>query len=154
MWLCVAGLWLGRVSIQHNGQWVSTASFGAGRQLLSGKRIFIKLECEIYTVVYFLKPWGIKVPCCLPLWNSQIEAFRRPSFTELLEELGEISETLESPHTDLTTGWAAAGASVSHQPFNGHQHLETQSMRNSFESKIYYWAVCIAKGDYGIYLWT
>ncbi|RXN32469.1 dual specificity testis-specific kinase 2-like isoform X1 [Labeo rohita] len=36
--------------------------------------------------------------CCL------IEAFRRPSFAELQDELGEIAETLESPHSDLTTG--------------------------------------------------
>ncbi|XP_048043251.1 PKc_LIMK_like_unk domain-containing protein isoform X1 [Chanodichthys erythropterus] len=36
--------------------------------------------------------------CCL------IEAFRRPSFTELQDELGEISETLETPGPDLTTG--------------------------------------------------
>ncbi|XP_016099817.1 dual specificity testis-specific protein kinase 2-like [Sinocyclocheilus grahami] len=36
--------------------------------------------------------------CCL------IEAFRRPSFSELQDELGEIAETLEAPHNDLTTG--------------------------------------------------
>lgn len=39
---CSAGLWFGRGSIKQNGQWVSSASFGAGRQLLSGKCIFIK----------------------------------------------------------------------------------------------------------------
>ncbi|KAI4880959.1 hypothetical protein NFI96_013711, partial [Prochilodus magdalenae] len=37
--------------------------------------------------------------CCL------LEAFRRPSFTELLDELSEIAETLEPPPlTELTTG--------------------------------------------------
>ncbi|KAF7687519.1 PKc_LIMK_like_unk domain-containing protein isoform X1 [Silurus meridionalis] len=37
--------------------------------------------------------------CCL------IEVFPRPSFTEVLDELSEITETLEPPtHTDLTTG--------------------------------------------------
>lgn len=35
--LCVAGLWPGCVGIQENGQRVSSASFGAGSQLLSGK---------------------------------------------------------------------------------------------------------------------
>lgn len=40
----------------------------------------------------------------LPLTLMQIEAFRRPSFTELQDELGEIAETLEAPHNDLTTG--------------------------------------------------
>lgn len=35
----------------------------------------------------------------------QIEAFRRPSFTEVLDELSEVAETLEPPtHTELTTG--------------------------------------------------
>ncbi|KAG1958748.1 PKc_LIMK_like_unk domain-containing protein isoform X1 [Pimephales promelas] len=36
--------------------------------------------------------------CCL------LEAFRRPSFTELQDELGEIAETLETAGSDLTTG--------------------------------------------------
>nr|XP_006640573.2 PREDICTED: dual specificity testis-specific protein kinase 1-like [Lepisosteus oculatus] len=36
--------------------------------------------------------------CC------QMEAFRRPSFTELLEELEEVSETLEPPKAELATG--------------------------------------------------
>jgi len=34
----------------------------------------------------------------------QLEAFRRPSFTELQDELGEIAETLETAGSDLTTG--------------------------------------------------
>ncbi|KAJ8263372.1 hypothetical protein COCON_G00158290 [Conger conger] len=36
--------------------------------------------------------------CCL------MDAFRRPSFTELLDELEEIAETLEPPNAELTTG--------------------------------------------------
>lgn len=36
--------------------------------------------------------------CCL------MDAFRRPSFTELLDELEEVSETLEPPNAELTTG--------------------------------------------------
>ncbi|TSV94883.1 Dual specificity testis-specific protein kinase 1 [Bagarius yarrelli] len=36
--------------------------------------------------------------------RTQIEAFRRPSFVEVLDELSEIAETLEPPtHTELTT---------------------------------------------------
>ncbi|KAJ8285699.1 hypothetical protein GJAV_G00029920 [Gymnothorax javanicus] len=36
--------------------------------------------------------------CCL------MDAFRRPSFTELLDELEEIAETMEPPDAELTTG--------------------------------------------------
>ncbi|XP_023696553.1 dual specificity testis-specific protein kinase 1-like isoform X1 [Paramormyrops kingsleyae] len=36
--------------------------------------------------------------CCL------MEAFRRPSFTELLDQLEELAETLEPPTSELTTG--------------------------------------------------
>ncbi len=37
---------------------------------------------------------------------SQMDAFRRPSFSELLDELGDIAETLEPPDNNLTTGWS------------------------------------------------
>lgn len=38
----------------------------------------------------------------------QLESYRRPAFTELLDELGEIAETLDPPTvSQLTTSWAA-----------------------------------------------
>lgn len=40
------------------------------------------------------------------LSQSKMESFRRPAFTELLDELGEVAESLELPaKSDLTTSW-------------------------------------------------
>jgi len=36
-----------------------------------------------------------------------MDAFRRPSFSELLDELEDIAETLEPPDNNLTTGWSS-----------------------------------------------
>lgn len=40
----------------------------------------------------------LSASCC------QMDAFRRPSFSELLDELEDIAETLEPSDNDLTTG--------------------------------------------------
>ncbi len=40
---------------------------------------------------------------------SKMESFRRPAFTELLDELGEVAESLEPPpKSDLTTSWVVS----------------------------------------------
>lgn len=36
--------------------------------------------------------------------RTKVDAFRRPSFSELLDELEDIAETLDPPDSDLTTG--------------------------------------------------
>lgn len=41
-----------------------------------------------------------------PLFWSKVESFRRPAFTELLDELGEVAENLELPaKSDVTMSW-------------------------------------------------
>lgn len=66
-----------------------------------------------------------------------MDAFRRPSFSELLDELEDIAESLEPPDPDLTTGWGC-GVTVYPQTPPGACGLQQAATPKSYTAEELY----------------
>jgi hypothetical protein len=66
-----------------------------------------------HVVLLFCGSDGLMLSSCSVV---QMDAFRRPSFSELLDELEDIAESLEPPDSNLTTGWGGGVTVYPPQP--------------------------------------